>query len=259
MSSKISLRFNNSNFQDFVSKFQDLTNIEDVVKLKIDQDNILMYSMLSNDVSVLALKSYIIKTSEYIEDFNSECTFDFIITNASKYVKNLKFFNSDVPIKLDLTFKKDNEDENIMHVRSSQVSNGKLKISCVGGEQYKIRDLNIKTLEKRMDPKMSKWGFKISKQDFADVKKLCSINNEDKILNINVSKGNVSFNESSKWDIEIDQIEERNEQLIFGKKYLSNINADQDFINFSIFDTFILVKDINSNLMMSFEQSFEDD
>jgi hypothetical protein len=99
----------------------------------------------------------------------------------------------------------------------------------------------------------------MTKEDFADVKKLCSINNEDRILNINVSNGKVSMNESTKWELEIDEIEPRNTNLIFGKKYLSNINADKDYINFSIFETFILVKDDNSNLMISFEQDFTAD
>ena len=69
MASKLSLKLNNSNFLDFVSKMGDLTAIEDVVKIKIDKDNILMYSMLSNDVSVLALKSYLLKTSNYFDNF----------------------------------------------------------------------------------------------------------------------------------------------------------------------------------------------
>ena len=144
-----------------------------------------------------------------------------------------------------------------MHVRAAQFSNGKLKISCVGGEEFKIRDINSPTLESRLNPKNSKWGFKISKEDFTDVKKLCSINNEDRILNISVIDGKVTMNETSKWELDIDTIDPINTTLIFGKKYLSNVNSDQDYINFSIFETFILVKDDNSNLMLSFEQSFE--
>jgi hypothetical protein len=259
MATKLSLKFNQKNFTDFVGKIKDLTNIEDIVKLKIEQDKILMYSMLSNDASVLALKSYLVNTSDYILNFDKEETFDFIITGASKFVKNLAFFNSDTPIKVDINFKALPDDDNIMHVRSAQFSNGKLKISTIGGEEHKIRDINSTTLGNKLNIKNSKWSFKMTKEDFADVKKLCSINNEDRILNINVSNGKVSMNESTKWELEIDEIEPRNTNLIFGKKYLSNINADKDYINFSIFETFILVKDDNSNLMISFEQDFTAD
>jgi hypothetical protein len=259
MATKLSLKFNKANFSDFVSKIKDLTNIEDTVKLKIEQDKILMYSMLSNDVSVLTLKSYLVNTSDYIDNFDKEETYDFIITSAAKFVKNLAFFNSDSPIKVDIMSKPLPEDDNIMHVRAAQFSNGKLKISCIGGEEHKIRDINSTTLESRLNPKNSRWGFKISKEDFADVKKLCSINNEDRILNISVTDGKVTMNETAKWELEIDTIDSRSTNLIFGKKYLSNVNADNDYINFSIFDTFILVKDENSNLMLSFEQNFENE
>lgn len=260
MSSKISLKFIKENFSDFISKLKDLTNIEDVVKLKIENENILMYSMLSNDVSVLALKSYTIKTSDYIENFNKEETCDFIILNASKFVKNINLFNVDNPVKLDLITKPLPDNDDILHVRSAQFTNGKLKISCVGGEEHKIRDININTLETKLNPSRSKWSFGINKQDFSDVKKLCTNNNEEKYININVdSEGTVTMSEMGKWEIEIDNIDTKNNNLIFGKKYLSNINAELDRINFSVFDTFILVKDNNSNLMLSFEQSFEEE
>lgn len=258
MSQKISVRFSKPNFTDFVAKLQDLTNIDDTIKLKIEPDSILMYSMISNDVSVLALKSYLVKTEDYLENFKSEEMFDFIITSASKFVKNLKFFNTDSPIKLDMIYKPLPEDDSVMHVRSAQFSNGKLKISCVGGEEYKIRDIKKEMLAQRLNIKNSKWGFKISRSDFGDVKKLSSINSEDKILNISVSNGKVTMNEPGKWELDIDEIESRNTNMVFGKKYLSNIN-EQDEINFHIFETFILVKDFNSNLMLSFEQSFNED
>ena len=257
MANKLSLKFNNKNFTDFIEKLQDLTNIEDTIKLKIDKDNILMYSMLSNETSVLALKSYIINTSDYI-NFEEDQTYDFIITSATKFVKNLKFFNLESPIKIDIGFKQLPDDEDIMHIRSAQFSNGKLKISCVGGEEFKIRDITKDRLESNLNLSRSKWRFKMLQQDFLDVKKLCSINNEERILNINVADGIVTMNEMAKWELEIDKIEPRNTSLIFGKKYLSNINSNRDIIEFYIFETFILVKDENSHLMLSFEQNFNE-
>ena len=258
MANKLTLKFNKSKFTDFVSKLQDLTNIEDIIKLKIDKDQILMYSMLGNDVSVLALKSHLIKTTDYIDNFSEDKVFDFIITSATKYVKNIKFFNIDIPIKLEIIYKPIPDDNETMHVRSAQFYNGKLKISCVGGEEFKIRDINKTSLENRLNPKNSKWEFKISQNDFNDIKKLCNINNESKTFNITVVDGTVTMNETAKWELEIDNIPNRNTNIIFGKKYLSNINTTDEFINFSIFETFILVKDETSNLMLSFETNFDD-
>lgn len=71
--------------------------------------------------------------------------------------------------------------------------------------------------------------------------------------------GKVTMNEPSKWELEIDGIEHKNEQLIFNKKYLSNINESNDYIQFIVFETFILVKEDNSNLMLSFETNFDED
>jgi len=258
MATKLSLKFNKSKFSDLVDKLQDLTSIEDVIKLKIQKDTTLIYTMLSSETQVLALKSYLINTSDYIENFNEDTTFDFIITSAPRFVKNLKFFTSDNPIKMDIIYKPQPEDEETMHVRSAQFTNGKLKISCVGGEQYKIKDIKKELLNQRLNIKNSKWDFKISQSDFNDVKKLCSINNEERILNISVTDGLVTMNESAKWELEIDTITPMNTNLVFGKKYLSNIN-DGDFIQFYVFETFILVKDDISNLMLSFEQNFDQD
>lgn len=260
MSNKLTLKLNKDKFSDLISKLQDLTNIEDVIKIKIDKENLLIYSLLSNDVSVLALKNYSLNTQEYIDNFDSEYTFDYIICGATKAVKNLKFFNSDSPIKLEVNYKESPDDETIMHVRGSHFSNGKLKVSIIGGEQQKIRDINREVLESRLNIKNSKWGFKLLQQDFMDIKKLCSINSEDKIVNINISNGEITFSENSKWELNVDKVESnKNTQLTFNKKYLSNISADSKFVNFNIFETFILVKDDNSNLMMSFEQNFDNE
>ena len=259
MSKKISLKLRNDNFPDFVSKIKDISNINDVVKLKIDKDRILMYSMKANDSAVLALKSYCVPTSSYIEDFDEDNIYNFIIMNSPKFIKGLNFFDSKSPIKLDIIHRPSEEEGN-MQVRSAQFTNGKLKISTIGGEEDKIRDINSELLEERTDINNSAWNFRISKQDFSDVKKLSSIDSEDKILTINIEKGKVIAGETAKWELAVcDMEQDVNSKIVFNKKYLSNINQDLDNIDFYMFETFILVKDETSNLMLSFEQTFDED
>lgn len=258
MTKKLSLKFIQSNFSHFLEKFTNLTSIDDVVKLKIDSDEILMYSLVSNEVTVLALKNFILKTSDFIDNFNEQETFDFIITSASKFSKNLKFINPLQPIKLDIQSKTSPDDDTVQHVRTAQFTNGKLKITTIGGEQYRIRDINKTTLNAKLNPKLSKWNFTVNIQDFSNIKKLATINNEDKTLNINVDNGKVTFNEVSKWELEVDEIKPINSNIVFSKKYLSNINDDSETINFHVFDNFILIKDKDSDLMLSFEQNFDD-
>lgn len=260
MSKKLSINLNKRYFPDFINKIQDLSNINDVVKLKIESDRVLMYSMKANESAVLALKSYILPTVNYFDNFDEDTTFDFIIVNTPKFIKSLKFFDIDTQIKMDIIYKKHHDNEDIMQIRSAQFSNGKLKISIVAGEDDKIRDLNADLIEARTDVDNANFNFQISKQDFNDVKKLSAIDSEDKILNIEIDKGKITANEPAKWELQLGEIDEEiDSKIVFNKKYLSNINADPEFIDLYMFDTFILVKDAISNLMLSFEQTFDDD
>jgi hypothetical protein len=145
-----------------------------------------------------------------------------------------------------------------MNTRSIQVVGGKLKVNWLAGERYEMRDINKTVLAQRLDIKHRKWFFKLENQDFLDVKKLSSINS-DKIININVQSGKVVLSETSAWELEIGEIENRNANLIFNKRFLNCINDSLDNIEFSMFETFILIKDEQSNLMLSYEQDFSDD
>ena len=260
MSKKLSINLNKRYFPDFIAKIQDLSNINEVVKLKIDSDKILLYSMKANDTAVLALKSYIIPTTNYLDNFSEEGIFDFIIVNAPKFIKGLKFFDIDTQVKMDIIFKPHHENEGVMQIRSAQFTNGKLKINSIGGEDSLIRDLNSDLIEARTDIDNSNYSFQISKRDFNDIKKLCAIDSEEKILSIDIEDGKVIASETSKWELQLGEIDSSiNQKIVFNKKYLSNINDNNDLINFYMFETFILAKDEISNLMLSFEQTFEDD
>jgi len=49
---------------------------------------------------------------------------------------------------------------------------------------------------------------------------------------------------------------EEDKHLMINKKYLSSINDDGKDVIFHVFETFILIKDKISQLMISFEQDF---
>ena len=260
MSKKLSINLNKRYFPDFITKIQDLSNINEVVKLKIESDKVLMYSMKANDSAVLALKSYILPTTNYFDNFEQEEMYDFIIVNAPKLIKSLKFFDIDTQVKMDIIYKPHHENKGVMQIRSAQFTNGKLKINCIGGEESNIKDLNSDLIEARTDIDNSIYNFQISKKDFYDIKKLCAIDSEDKILSIEIDNGKIAANETSKWELQLGEIDSSiNQNIVFNKKYLSNINDDMDMIDFYMFETFILVKDNISNLMLSFEQTFEED
>jgi hypothetical protein len=257
MVKKLKFKIKSDKISDFIDKLEDLTKIEDSIKLKIDSDNILMYSILGGNI-MLAFKNYLVDTNDYFEGNEFDFTLDVIIGNAKKFVKNLNFLKESPNVSIEFTYKESQDDDSIMNARSIQVVGGKLKVNWLAAEHYEVRDINKDSLKNNLNIKNRKWYFNIDKQDFSDVKKLSNINS-DRIINISIVSGKVIFSEKSAWELDIDAIEEeRNENLILNKKFLSCIN-DEKNIQFSIFENFMLVKDDCSNLMLSFEQSFEDD
>ena len=258
MANKVKFKIKSEKFTDFISKLDDLTKIEDTIKLKIDNDNILMYSMMGGNV-MLAFKNYLINTRDYFDYTDDlEYSIDIIIANAKKFVKNLNFIKDSDKVTMEISYKESPDDENIMNGRSLQVVGGKLKVNWMAAEHFEMRDINKVALKQRLDLKGRKWNFSISKSDFSDVKKLSSINGE-RIININIMSGKVLLSENAAWELEIDSIDDRNASLMLNKKFLSCINDDMENIEFNIFETFMLIKDDISNLMLSFEQNFENE
>lgn len=257
MANKIKFQINPDKMSDFISKLDDLSKIEDTIKLKIDGDNILMYSILGGNV-MLAFKNYLLKTSDYFKGDDFEFTLDVIIVNSKKFVKNLNFLTESQKVTIEFTYKESNDDDSIMNARSIQVVGGKLKVNWLAGEHYELRDINKDSLKTNLNIQKRKWFFNISHNDFSDVKKLSNINS-DRIINITIDSGKVLLSEKAAWELECDSIEDdRNASLMLNKKFLGCIKDDKD-IQFSIFDNFMLIQDENSNLMLSFEQDFSDD
>jgi hypothetical protein len=216
-----------------------------------------MYSILGGNV-MLAFKNFLLNTSDYFSGNDFDFTLDVIIANAKKFVKNLNFLTNSDKVTIEFTYKESQDDDNIMSARSIQVVGGKLKVNWLAGEHYELRDINKQSLSKNLNIKNRKWFFKISKSDFSDVKKLSNINS-DRIINISIDAGKVIFSEKAAWELEIDSIEDdKNSNLMLNKRFLGCISDDKD-VEFSIFDNFMLIKEEKSNLMLSFEQSFDDD
>lgn len=257
MTNKLKFTIIAQQFQDFINKLSDLTLIDDTIKLKIDNHHILMYSMLGGNI-MLAFKSYLVTKPDYLSSANLDFTYDVIIANAKKFVKNLGFIKSSEKITIELSCKESSEDPLIMVSRSIQVVGGKLKVNWPAGERYEMRDINKTILAQKLDITQRNWFFKIENRDFLDVKRLSSINS-NRIININVKAGRVILSEDAAWELEIGTIEDRNANLIFNKRFLNCINDNGLDIEISIFETFMLIKDHSSNLMLSFEQDFSDE
>jgi hypothetical protein len=258
MADKIKLVIKNDMFGDLINKLSDLTSIDDTIKLKIDNENILIYSMLGGNV-MLAFKNFLIKTNDYFEIKDElEYSYDVIIANCGKFIKNLEFLKTQPKITMTLSCKESQEDETVMCARTIQVVGGKLKVNWLAAERYEMRDINKDILFEKLNLKNRNWSFVISKQDFSDVKKLSSINSE-KIISIDVINGEIILSEKAAWELKIGETENKSANLIFNKRFFKCIDDDRDEIEFSMFENFILIKDNYSNLMLSYEQDFSNE
>lgn len=252
---KQKLRINIDNFDNFINYLSIVSSIDDTLKIKIDNNEILIYSMISSGNNILAFKSFILKTSDYFLD-NIDYKMDIIIPNCKKFVKNLAFLKDLDKVVFELNCK---EDDDVLITRSFKISSGRFKVTWLGGDSSTIRDITSNNLSRLLDIENRKWSFNVVNGDFIDIKKLSSINGE-RIINMDVTNGLVIFSEKAAWELEVDKVEDnRNSNLIFNKRFLNCINDKMDSIEFNIFENFLLIKDDESNLLLSFEQSFEDD
>jgi hypothetical protein len=253
----INFKFKTDKVSEFIQKIDELSKIEDTIKIKIDSENILMYSILGGNV-MLAFKNFLLTTRDYFDFEDFDFTIDFILASSKKFVKNLSFLNTSHTVVWDFNYRKSTENDDIVWVRSVQVSGGKLKVKWLGGEHYELRDINKDSLKNNLNIKNKKWSFSIRKEDFLDVKKLSNINSE-RIVNITIESGKVILSEKSAWELEVQSIDSSiSSNLMLNKKFLSCIDEGKD-VEFNIFENFMLIQDENSNLMLSFEQSFDDD
>lgn len=258
-SNKLSILIKPENFSDLVSKIEDLTKISDTIKMKIDSENIFMYSMMGESI-MLAFKNYEIKTKDYFEIKNDiDYILNIVITGSKKFVKNLAFIKTSEKIQMDVTHKFTDE-ENVSDARVVVLKNGKFKLQIQTGENSEIRDINKSQLTQRLNFKNRKWSFNVINSDFLDVKKLSSINSDEtrKVLHLNIEDNKVKLSEVSLWELEVDDVSESDKHLIFNKNLLSSINDNGKSIEFHVFETFILIKDDISSLMISFEQTLQD-
>lgn len=256
MANKLKLKLNTENFPDFIEKLNIVASIDDTVKIKIDNKNILMYAMLGSGNAILAFKNFILKTSDYFDTSDMDYEIDMIIPFAKKFVKNLAFIKDMEKATFEIVFK---EVDGVYNVRGVQIVSGKFKVSWLGGEANTIRDITREQLSQLLNIDNKKWSFALTNSDFLDIKKLSSINGQ-KIIDMVIDKGLVTWSQKSAWELEVDQIDSTmNSSLILNTRFLTCINDKMPNIEFSIFDNFMLVRDDNSDLMLSFEQDFSDD
>lgn len=253
---KLSLIVVKENLQDFISKVGELSKIDSNVKIKIDKDNIFMYS-LEGDRAITAFKSFIMNTNDYFkykEEFNE--TYSIIVQDSKLFINNMSVLSTkiDKNISVQIVAKQiANEDKNNLSIRSFKISDTRFNFTEIGGEPKKLRDIPKDLLETKLDIDNCIWDFTINADDFKDIKKLSKINS-DEVLTITVDDKALKASQTNKWSINIGSAETSNTNITFNKKYLSLLKFEDNNIKLYVYDTFLLYKEDNECLMLSFEQ-----
>lgn len=234
-----------------LEKVHDLNIIDDEILLKINKDNFLLYAIVGEKMNVNAFKSYVFKTEEIFNfDVPLEKEMRFIIQNGAKFETSLRNY---------LDFKEDIDCEFYMnddiYSDNLQFKNSKLKLSITGGDPRGMNTtIDVEKIKNTLNKDNIDFKFLLDKGSYAKIKKIGSIDNENDILTLNINDKKLSIGEGS-WDLNICEIEHEDMSITFPKKYFKSITFTEDEINIYVFDTFLLIDNLNTNLLIALELS----
>lgn len=265
---KTNFIFNNDNIDEFRAIISDLSKINVTIKLKMDKDSLLLYSIASAGESsnashstALAVKTYtfpfdyFMKLKHYDEDDDTRGNIDWIIRNGTILNKKFNFFHNGGEIKGVFNLRKMSGDDEVKYTRNVIMSDNKFKFSITGDEPHVIRDITVSQLGTILDPSLSEVSIDIPTSEFIKARSVSNIEPED-LITIHMTEGNVFFRQSS-WELLVAKTDFKGDKRVsFDKKYLKSINPTNDNINLEIFNAFMLFKENNQNLIISYEKSF---
>lgn len=241
-----------------LEKIHDLITIDDEVLLKIGNDNLLLYAIVGEKKNVNAFKSFVFKTDE-IFSFDGELPKEirFIITNGSKFESTLKnYLDYNEELRCEFFMNDDTYADNLQ-LRNSKPegsTNPVLKLSIGGGDYRGMNTtIDVEKIKSTMNKDNIDFKFSLDKNSYLKIKKLSAIDNENDILTLLIDSNKLTIAEGSTWDLEICDIEHENLSITFPKKYFKSINFTEEQINIYVFDTFLLVDNKNTNLLIALE------
>jgi len=235
----------------FLDKVHDLLSIDDEILLKISNDNILLYSIVGEKTNVNAFKSFIYKTSD-VFSFNDEIENEirFIITNGKKFESAIKnFLDFDEDLKCEFFMNDDTYADNF------KLRNSKLRLSNNGGDLRAMNTtIDIEKINKTINKDNIDFKFKLDLNLFMKIKKMMAIDNENDILILNVIDNFLEIGENN-WNLNICEIQHENLSISFPKKYFKSITFSENENDIYVFDTFILIDNKNTNLLIALEMT----
>jgi len=235
----------------FLDKVHDLLSIDNEILIKMDKENTLLYSVVGEKMNVNAFKSFIFKTEElftFDEDLPKEIRY--IISVGGKFETTLKnYLDYKEDIKCEFFMNDDTYADNL------RLKNSKLKLSITGGDARAMNTtIDISMILSRLNKDNIDFMFMLDKISYTKIKKIAAIDNENDILTLNIIDKSLTIGEGT-WDLKICDIDHEDLDITFPKKYFKSITFTEDIINVYVFDTFLLIDNKNTNLLIALEMS----
>lgn len=236
-----------TNLEEILKCIADLSKINPMVKVKLDEEDVLFYSRAGTDMTIPAFKSFQYPLADFIKVDDPQIL-DFIVLNGGNFVKNCALFlDKDEDIIGKLTYSPSAKVANQIYL-----SNGKLNFNFISGDYTQIKDITKTQIAERMDPNLSNFSFTMSGDTFSEIKKLVNLNKSE-VINIRTKKGKLEFYDK-RWSLKVADVDVADDLWTFNNKYLKSIDPS-DEIKINMFDQFLLIKENNINLMIGLELS----
>jgi len=241
-------------------KIKDLTKLDKSVYIKVDNKNILLYSLVGKGVNIHSFKSHtqtVKDTFNVVKDeIEDELLYKVLdgkrfsnsITMFIKYMRNQEIFD-DVEMQFSY-FPETGICEKI------QIKNKKSKEITPGEKPSHEQNIDADQIDDLMDTDVTNYSFDLKEDDFKYIKSKAGIEKDNDVLYMNIKNDTLSIGEN-RWDLEICEVAGVSDETIsFPKKYFNCINFDVDK-NMKIYvaDSYLLILGETSNLLISVEFS----
>lgn len=233
----------------FLDKIHDLLSIDDEILFKINNDKTLFYSVVGEKKNVNAFKSFIFETNEVFSFENPlPNEIRYIITNGNKFESTIKNYLDYVEdVKCEFFMNDDTYADNF------KFKNSKLKLSVNGGDLRGMNtNIDIDKINKTLDKDNIDFKFILDKTSFLKIKKIGAVDNENDILTLDIIDNELTIGEGS-WNLKICDIIHDDMSISFPKKFFKSITFTEDSINVYVFDTFLLIDNKNTTLLIALE------
>lgn len=238
-----------SELKSFIGMLKELNKISETHKLKFADNAILFYTVKGEDNRRFdVFKSFMFKRDRLFSDMNEDLNLSIIFDDSKKMLTKFDFLTSGEE-DIDMFF---NYEKSTGIVNSLRLCNSTLELTTVTGDSNIIIDLTIDKIKENMNPDKANGRFSMTTEQLTKITKLSALNKTNDLLSIEIDNYNVKFLENG-WSLNIGTSTIQTGEYNFRKEYLKYIKPNDDKLDFYLYDTFILINEFKSHLMMNLD------